>query len=400
MNTEHRHHHTFILLPAALFAWAGFIKIIDPFSMVPALAFITKLVHAPALPLGDIAILIGAVELAMAVSLLLFPRNLAALLISFSLLSAYTITLVVFLVAYDAPSCGCLGTKIPGPLSNIAGVIRNLGTMLLLAWLARLVWRQQLRSTQSPAQHSIASLTRPRMIAAEGFTLVEMMLVCMVIAILAALAVPAFAKSRTAAKDIRTLGTLHQLSISLDQYIDDHKDHFPFTATPAKPWLGVTLPDLPYPVSYFGGQSATYANLLVPHYFQDRAAIDTPGDYGARSRASASFISPFFLTYGAFAPNAYWSSEKAPDGLTLYRSSTRSQCLYPSNKAALVHFMSGMYNRAASIAANNVLISRFDGSSMSITLPADYQNNLPERPYGCQPIPFVSTHNGLAGRDF
>lgn len=398
MNADHRHHHYFVLLPAGLFAWAGIIKIIDPFAMVPALGFVSKTLGLPVLPLSDAAIVIGAVELAMAAALLLFPRSVPVLLVGISLLAAYTAALVMFVVAKDAPSCGCLGAKLPGKFANIAGLIRNFGTIFLLAWLAR----SGRSATHEPPDAALLgrSFPRARMVAARGFTLVELMVVCLVTAILIAIVLPALGKSRAAAKDVRTLGTLRQLSIALDMYVDDHQDHFPFTAVPQKPWLGVDLPDLPYPVSYFGGQSATYANLLVPHYFQDRASIDTPGEYGARSRASGSFMSPYLLTYGAFAPNAYWTAgEKAPDGLSFYQSTTRASCLYPSNKAALIHFMSGMYLRSAA-APQTVLVSRMDGAGASTLLPAGYQGNLPDRPYGCQPIPFVATRDGLAGRDF
>ncbi|MBU6412557.1 MAG: type II secretion system GspH family protein [Planctomycetes bacterium] len=236
--------------------------------------------------------------------------------------------------------------------------------------------------------------------ASRAFSLIEVLVVIAVIGLLIAIVLPALASSRDQARQIRTLSVLHHLSLATMSYADDYRDKFPFTATPEKPWLGVVLAGLPYSVSYFGGQSSTYANLLVPHYFQDRAVIDTPGEYGERSRASESFVSPFLLTYGAFAPNPYWQGETAPDDLLLYQGAPRYSCTFPSNKAMLMHSLSGMFSQQSPSTQLLVLGTRMDGSGITVVLPHDYKDRLADRPYGCQPIPFLATQGGLAGRDF
>jgi uncharacterized membrane protein len=385
----------FVLIPVALFAWAGAVKLIDPFAMIPAVNFVFNVLSWSPMSASDAAIVIGALELAVAAMLLIFPTSRTILLWSIVLLAVYTVVLGIFLVSKNAPSCGCLGARLAGRTANLAGITRNLGTIFLLGWMLGL-GRAMVDSQRATDEN--AAVMRG---GARAFTLIEALVVCMVIGILTAIVFAAIGKARTAARDVKAQATLHHLSLAVHAYTDDFRDQFPFTAEPRKPWLGVTLPGLPYPgMSYFGGQSATYVNLLTPHYFADRASIDTPGDYGARSREAQSFVSPYMLTFGAFAPNAYWVGERAPDDLGLYRGATRGECVFPANKAMLIHMLSGMYANPANTSQWLVIGSRMDGSALSTVLSPDFADRLSTRPYGCQPIPFMATQGGLAGRDF
>src|SRR5204862_5509483 len=66
-----------------------------------------------------------------------------------------------------------------------------------------------------------SELAADRNVRAPGFTLVEMLVVVAVIAILAALLLPALARSRASAQRIKCVSNLHQLGLAARMYWDD-----------------------------------------------------------------------------------------------------------------------------------------------------------------------------------
>ncbi|MBM3474562.1 MAG: DUF1559 domain-containing protein [Armatimonadetes bacterium] len=75
-----------------------------------------------------------------------------------------------------------------------------------------------------------------------GFTLIEVMTVFSIIAILAAILFPVFARAREKARQARCLNNLQQIGLALSMYARDHAGHFPPKSDDLTPVLGRYLP--------------------------------------------------------------------------------------------------------------------------------------------------------------
>lgn len=61
-----------------------------------------------------------------------------------------------------------------------------------------------------------------------GFTLVELLVVLVVIAILAGLLLPTLSRAKEAAKGAACLGNLHQMGIAMQIYVQDNRNRMPY----------------------------------------------------------------------------------------------------------------------------------------------------------------------------
>ena len=94
-----------------------------------------------------------------------------------------------------------------------------------------------------------------------GFTLIELLVVIAVIAILAALLLPALSRAKAAADAAVCKNNLRQISIGLHLYLNDFSTYVPWIDTNQTPWFDALVP---YVGSHWPEYNLTASGQLLP----------------------------------------------------------------------------------------------------------------------------------------
>jgi prepilin-type N-terminal cleavage/methylation domain-containing protein len=320
-------------------------------------------------------------------------------------LAAFSVALVGLAASPNAPRCGCLGIARAANAHHdaIAGLGRNIALIWMAAWLIRSKQGTVLRVGR-----------RGEAARANGFTLIEVLVVIAILAVVLAMVVPALRHSRIAAKHNAQVQTIRQLNVALGMYCGDHRDQFPFFGTQGDPFGPIHIRGFRIGKIYFSTQRTYWASALLPEYYQGpRQSIEHPRRAEALQLLGyPDFIvaADYLISSTVFAHSRFWMEDPS-GGTSWYQTSyfkpTRlTDVAYPSGKGLLVADIAG-YNGGTSFSGwypgVPPPVAFADGSARAIPqreFDPDPSRAV-DRPFGPGSLlPVLATRDGLLGRDF
>lgn len=319
-----------------------------------------------------------------------------------ALLVGFICLLVTMWFRPPAKGCGCVTfwTVPSDPSAELMlGVVRNTGLIVCVSAL----WNSTRQPTHTRNVHRGASPTQ-----SVGFTLIETLVLISVMVVVLAIALPSMMGAKQTARRSTELADAVQIHVALTSYSSDHKDFFPFCATPGKPNGPLTFltGEVQGQYAFLTGQSRLYINLLSTAYLANVSHLTSDGVSSESPNGLPLGVvrSDVWLTYTAFTHPNYWIGANEPSNLNLLTGARWSDIVYPSDKGVLVDARS--HNRKL-LGQEPTSDTRFswgivnaDGSALRRMVNLDIPYRTVERPMAMFNWPVLSTEFGLAGRDF
>lgn len=290
-----------------------------------------------------------------------------------------------------------------------SGLTRSIFILRMKAWL---YMNTPMRATRGATWARVwRKLSPRRQPHASGFTIIELLVVIAIVAVLIGILVPVLGAARRKARGVDTLSMMRQATAALTMYGGDHRDAFPFFATPGKPGAPLTVG--PYTFAqggYFGVQTKFWTALIVPDYLdvypEALALHDTrkpPTPALGRADAPGLFTSRYWLTHAAHAQPAFWE-DGAVEEPSMFRGMRLTDVAFPGQKGLLLDVLAGAFDsdNQDNDDSDTAYVGLADGSARaerwSVLIEAERFVQL--KPYGAVGWPILSTRSGLAGTDF
>jgi prepilin-type N-terminal cleavage/methylation domain-containing protein/prepilin-type processing-associated H-X9-DG protein len=112
-----------------------------------------------------------------------------------------------------------------------------------------------------------------------AFTLIELLIVTAIIAILAALAVPALTSALDRAKATKDMSNLRQMGIAIQTYLNDNDQILPLSSPSSPPWPGTLATPVLYP-NYVGKERKVFQSPFDKRPSSEATEGTPPVSYG------------------------------------------------------------------------------------------------------------------------
>lgn len=358
-------------------------KLLEPAPFLIAIDHVLKPLGLQ-LPLGYSAA-IGVVLIAMEVGLgvsCVISGTLGTRIATALMFLIFGLVLVTRFSGPDAPSCACLGRLLRPDASAVwFDAARNLAFAIALV------------SVGGQPTPSFRSPTGGRSLA--GFTLIEVIVAVLVIAILVAIALPMLGRARQRAFDAESLAANRQIAAVLVHYAGDYREHFPAYKNRGVDSGGpMEIADRAIMVSVLSAHMRYWPAAVVKHDPGALAGLRHPRVKDAPIDPDAPTIEQtfFFLTPAVAAiPEAFTLAPPSPLPASMLRANRWPDVTYPSQKGLVLD----TFWKPDDIDA--YLASFADGSAAAI--PADRTTRVAPLPDAGPHVPVISTLDGLHGRD-